>query len=49
MKEYKMIQTEKNQAEKVMNDMAEEGWEVVTVTFWNYWTVSLLITFFRER
>ena len=49
MKEYKMIKTPQKDAERVMNEMAREGWEVVTVTYFSYWWVSLLITFSRER
>lgn len=49
MKEYKMVEVKKREAEKVMNDLAAQGWEVVTVTYWSYWNVSLLITFCRER
>ena len=48
MKEYKVVKTSEKKKEKVMNDMAKEGWEVVTVTYWSYWWVSLLITFCRE-
>lgn len=30
MKEYKIIETNKNKAEQIMNDMAKQGWEVVS-------------------
>lgn len=49
MKEYKIIETKKNQVEKVMNEMAAESWEVVSMTYWNMWKVSLLITFSRDK
>ena len=49
MKEYKIIETTKNKAEEVMNDMAKLGWEVVSVNFWNMWEVSLMITFSRGK
>lgn len=49
MKEYKIIETTKNKAEEVMNDMAKLGWEVVSVNFWNMWKVSLMITFSRGK
>ena len=49
MKEYKIIETTKNKAEEVMNDMAKQGWEVVSVNFWNMWKVSLMITFSRVK
>ena len=44
MKEYKVIETKKNQAETIMNEMAAQGWEVVSMTYWNAWKISLLIT-----
>ena len=34
MKEYKVLETTKKNAEKLMNDMAKQGWEVVSVTYW---------------
>ena len=43
MKEYKILEVKKNEAEKVMNDMAKEGWEVVSVNYWNAWKISLMI------
>lgn len=49
MKEYKVVETAKRNAERVMNDMAAQGWEVVSVTYWNAWRISLLITFAREK
>ena len=49
MKEYKIIETTKNKAEEVMNDMAKLGWEVVSVNFWNMWKGSLMITFSRGK
>ncbi|MGI6031530.1 MAG: DUF4177 domain-containing protein [Eubacteriales bacterium] len=48
MKEYKIEEVKKSQAQQVMNDMAKEGWEVVSMTYWNFWKISLLITFSRE-
>jgi len=47
MKEYKMIEVSKRKAERLMNEMAEQGWEVVSVTYWNAWKLCLLITFAR--
>lgn len=35
------------EAERLMNEMAEQGWEVVSVTYWNAWKLCLLITFAR--
>ncbi len=48
MKEYKMIETSKWRAEETMNAMARQGWRVVSVTYWNVWTIKLLITFERD-
>ena len=49
MKEYKQIKCGQREAEQIMNDMAERGWRVVSVTYWAYWWVHLLITFERDR
>ena len=48
MREYKVLETSKKNAEKLMNDMAKQGWEVVSVTYWSMWTIGLLITFSRD-
>ena len=48
MKEYKVVKVNQHEAEAVMNLMAREGWRVVTVTYWAYWWIHLLITFERE-
>ena len=48
MKTYKIMQTRKSRAEELMNEMAAEGWKVVSVSYWSYWTIRLLITFVRE-
>lgn len=49
MKEYKILKAkDENAAEALMNEMAREGWEVVSVTYWSYWRIYLLITFVRE-
>jgi len=50
MKEYKVVEVlKKEEAEKVMNEMAAKGWTVVSVTYWNAWKISLLITFVKEK
>lgn len=49
MKEYKVIETRKSQAEYLMNEMAKQGWEVVSMTYWNAWKISLLITFAKDK
>ena len=48
MKEYRIVESRKGNAEKIMNDMARQGWEVVSVAYWSYFNISLLITFSRE-
>ena len=48
MKEYKIVEAKKKNAEQIMNDMAKQGWEVVSLTYWSMWNVCLLITFSRE-
>ncbi|MCC0690911.1 DUF4177 domain-containing protein [Clostridioides sp. GD02404] len=48
MKEYKIVEAKKSQAETIMNDMAKQGWEVVSVTYWYSWKISLVITFSKE-
>lgn len=47
MKTYKVVTVRKGDAERVMNEMAAQGWEVVSVTYWTYWTIRLIITFVR--
>ncbi len=49
MKEYKIIEVKKNEAEETMNEMAKKGWEVVSVNYWNMWKVTLMITFAKEK
>lgn len=49
MKEYRVIKCSQPEAERTMNDMAAQGWRVVSVTYWSYWWVHLLITFERDR
>ena len=49
MREYKQIKCSQREAEQSMNDMAERGWRVVSVTYWAYWWVHLLITFERDK
>lgn len=49
MKEYKVVETGKSRIEQVMNEMAKDGWEVVSTNYWNAWKVSIMITFVREK
>lgn len=48
MKEYKVLDVKKSDTEKTMNDMAEKGWELVNVTLWYNFKVSLIITFSKN-
>lgn len=48
MKEYKIVEVKKAQAEKTMNEMAKQGWEVVSFTAWNNWRISIMIAFSRD-
>ena len=45
MKEYKIVEVKRAKAENVMNDMAKQGWEVVSTTCWGAY---LVITFSKE-
>ncbi len=49
MKEYKVIEVNKKQVEETMNEMAKEGWEVVSTNFWSYWKTGVMITFVKEK
>ena len=50
MYEYKVVQAKNyKHAEEVMNQMASEGWRVVSTTFWTNLVVSIIITFEREK
>lgn len=48
MKTYKLVRSRLSDAERVMNDMAAQGWQVVSTSYRSFWTVCLLITFVRE-
>ena len=50
MKEYKVIETTKRNAEQLMNEMMQQGWEVVSMTCWRKLvSFSLLITFSKDK
>ena len=50
MKEYKIVDTKKHLAESVMNEMARQGWEVVSTTYYHGgWNPVIMITFAREK
>ena len=48
MKEYRVLDVSKSNAEKTINDMAKNRWEVVAVTYWYNWKISLVITFSKN-
>lgn len=48
MKEYKIVEVSKKDAEATMNEMAHKGWEVVSTNYWSYWTIKVMIVFERE-
>lgn len=50
MKEYKnLTASNPKKAEQLMNQMAKEGWEVVSTCQWRgFATLQVLITFSRE-
>ena len=50
MKEYKVIEARRKNAEKLMNEMVRQGWEVVSTSLWRkLLSYSLLITFSKEK
>ncbi len=53
MKEYKLVKVkwdlELKRAEEIMNEMAQEGWEVVCMSTEPAQTMLLIITFSRTR
>lgn len=50
MKEYKIEYAKSLKvAEKIMNDLARDGWQVVSTAFWYKWKSGLAITFEREK
>lgn len=48
MKQYKVIESQKDEAEMNMNVMAAQGWTLHSVTYWTKWNVCLLLTFEKE-
>lgn len=49
MKEYKVMESSKSEAEMNMNVMAAQGWELHSVTYCTKGDICLLLTFVRER
>ncbi len=49
MKKYKVLEAKNSkEAEAIMNDMAQEGWRVLTTTYWLNYKAILIITFEKE-
>lgn len=47
--EYKVMEAGNSQrAEQIMNEMAREGWRVVSTAFWANFKALIIITFERE-
>ncbi|MGN0806565.1 MAG: DUF4177 domain-containing protein [Candidatus Coproplasma sp.] len=50
MKEYKVeLAKNKDAAEEIMNELAKQGWRIVSTAYWYNWKVGLAITFEREK
>ena len=50
MKEYKLIGAKSiQQAEEKMNEMAQQGWEVVNTSYYYGMKIVIVITFSREK
>ena len=50
MYEYKVIEAKNpKEAEEIMNEMAKEGWKVISNTYWVNFKSFLVITFEREK
>lgn len=50
MYEYKVVEAKNSKdAEQIMNNMAREGWRVISNTYWTNFKAILIITFEREK
>ena len=50
MYEYKVVEAKNSKdAEQIMNNMAREGWRVISNTYWMNFKAILIITFEREK
>lgn len=51
MKQYRIIEVTKSDAEYVMNDMSRNGWEVVSTSLdvWSHLKPYLIITFSKTE
>lgn len=49
MYEYKVVEAKNTiEAEKIMNEMAKDGWRVISNVFWTNFKAILVITFERQ-
>lgn len=49
MKQYKVIEAKNSaEAEQIMNEMAKDGWRVISNTFWQNFKAILIITFEKD-
>ena len=49
MKQYKVIDAkDSKEAELIMNKMAQDGWRVISTTYWTNFKVCLIITFEKD-
>lgn len=49
MFEYKVLEVHSaKESEKVMNEMAKDGWRVISTFMWQNFRVIIIITFERE-
>lgn len=49
MKQYKVVEAKNSkEAEIAMNRMAQEGWRVISTTYWMNFKAILIITFEKE-
>lgn len=49
MYEYKVMEAKNSaEAESIMNEMAKDGWRVISNIFWTNFKALLVITFERE-
>ncbi|MBU3102978.1 DUF4177 domain-containing protein [Clostridium gasigenes] len=50
MKEYKVIDAKNTKkAEVIMNEMAQQGWRVISTAVWTNFQILLTITFERDK
>ena len=49
MKQYKVVEAKNSkEAELIMNEMAQDGWRVISNTYWMNFKAILIITFEKD-